>query len=161
MHSADMDKVLRCNHCGKEYHYPLCDVYEYKGISRFEYPKTGVGYCCTCQKFVCIQTGVDINEIIDKLNKSNDTEKILLYTNMYAILDGRSSLTSCVKCGTTNVVPYEKCICPACSEGKLEVFREEPDNDIRIHVGREYIKPVLSNKPQVRIKDVWLESRTL
>lgn len=153
MHSVDCYKMLRCNHCGIEYHYPLCDVYEYEGIPKFEYPKTEVGYCCNCQKFVCIQKGVDINEIINKLNKSNDTDKILLYTNMYAILDGRSSLTSCVKCGNTNVIPYEKCICPSCMEGKLEVFIEEPENAIRFHFRREYIKPVLSNKPKVRIKN--------
>lgn len=145
-----LNTKLVCSNCKADFWHPKCGTYEYEDVSRIytRLPETEVGYCNDCKSFVCIQKGIKNKDIVEKLKKADHNER-KYYEALLKILQGRDSVDSCVKCGSTNVVYREDCVCPICQEGKISIEREEMLSDVFIRYGTDYIQPTLAEPKQI------------
>ena len=119
-------KYIGCTSC--DYRYPLIFNYIYSNDDDTIriYPELKIGWCLHCNDFRVIQTGIRINDVINKkisytnelgrlerkfikLPQTKDRigylrNKILECDFLIYILDNKDSYNSCTKCGSTNVI---------------------------------------------------------
>lgn len=151
MHSADYGKKLKCTNCGTKFNHPLCDTYEYKGVSRIFtcLPETAVGYCNHCKKFVCIQKGIKYHDVKEKAKKADDMTR-KYYNELLSLLQGRDSVDACAECGSADFVYLSESVCPDCGGLKVKVEREEGIGSVRLNFGIIYILPKLAEATDIR-----------
>lgn len=155
---------VKCRRCGYKESYSIHNRYIYdKDI--YIYPIIKKGWCYNCKGFRDIQIGIDISDLrkeidllYDEYNKLNQRvfkfgikskilyykNKIVKYENIFKSLCARNSMTTCLKCGSDNVVLKEidedLWACPQCRIGVLEL-EEEIYDDIRFRTIDSIIKP--------------------
>lgn len=167
--------IAKCTHCDYsiEYKPDTGEDYYYHGLSHnSKYPKIDYAWCNQCNKFVPVQLGINMKEqkdlikvlykeLIDlekKFLKTSETIKKIELTkiNLFdavilnSLTDGCDTETSCVICGSSNIVfkDIENQVwqCPKCRSGFLKLVKENDDEDLLFRRGEKFIYPVKINR---------------
>lgn len=163
-------ELVKCTHCEYEHLYSI-GLYLYGNSLHFPiYPKVKKGYCLNCNEFVDVQEGLEIDYVMKEFERcnnelstiekkwfknKNDSNKILQlksnysdYISLIKNLDFRSSISSCIKCGHSNIVYKDidkfTWVCPKCGIGRLYKCTEE--SDVIFRIKPKIIKPVVDGK---------------
>lgn len=155
----------KCRKCGYNSLYGSPNKYVYS--KEYDtYPIIKAGWCLDCKSFQDIQIGIDKNDLLSEIHKSEKElselngsflrfgtkdkethckQRIAAYYDLLKSMLSKDSTTStCINCGSANIVikdiRHEIWACPQCHTGILEL--EELDDNHTYNIPSIHIKPL-------------------
>lgn len=162
-----MAKCSRCEY-STDYKPDMGENYYYRGLSKHsKYPLIRYAWCNDCRKFVPVQLGINaeltksaiqshyknlleleksiIKPVKTRIEIELTKNKLFDAVILNALTGGIDTHTSCVLCGSYNVVfkDIENQIwrCPKCKTGFLVLEKENDDDDVLLRRGEKIIVP--------------------
>ena len=147
-----IEYIAKCTYCDFSVDYRPDDYnYHYPGLS--SHPKISHAWCGDCNKFVPVQSGINIEKLYSLQNKLYQElislekqfikseriktkieltkEQLKETIALVALVDNHSTQATCIECGGNNLVykdiEHQIWRCPKCRIGLLKLQQEEDD----------------------------------